>query len=198
MLRELKRHSHWVNSMSLSTEHVLKRGCFEPGKGFEGKDKQAKALELYNKSIQHHKERLVTGSDDFTLMLFELPNKVPIKQMVGHGKPVMHVQFSPDGRYIASGSLDKKIKLWDGYTGEFMCNFTGHVGSVYVMSWSVDSQYLISASQDSTLKLWDIKTRKLMMDLPGHADQIYALDWSVDGRLVASGGKDRQVKLWTH
>lgn len=55
IIRELKRHSHWVNSMSLSTEHVLKRGCFEPGKTFEGKDKQAKALELYKKAIEHHK-----------------------------------------------------------------------------------------------------------------------------------------------
>lgn len=79
-------------------------------------------------------------------MLFELPNKVPIKQMIGHGKPVCHVQFSPDGRYIASGSFDKKIKLWDGYSGEFMCNFDGHVGSIYVMSWSADSRFLISAS----------------------------------------------------
>jgi ribosome assembly protein 4 len=197
-LRELKKHSHWVNSMSLSTEQVIKRGCYEPGKTFDGKDKHAKALELYQKAVEYHKERLVTGSDDFTLMFFELPNKVPIKQMVGHGKPINHVSFSPDGRYIASGSFDKKIKLWDGYTGEFMCTFDGHVGPVYVMSWSADSRFIISASQDSTLKLWDIKTRKLMMDLPGHADQIYALDWDINGRLVASGGKDRQVKLWTH
>lgn len=103
--------------MSLSTEHILKRGCFEPGKDFTGQNKQEKALELYKKAVQTHGERLVTGSDDFTLMLFEAPSKVPIKQMVGHGKPINHVSFSPDGRYIASGSFDKKIKLWDGYTG---------------------------------------------------------------------------------
>lgn len=41
----MKKHSHWVNTMSLSTESVLKRGCFEPGKFFEDKaDKQKKAL----------------------------------------------------------------------------------------------------------------------------------------------------------
>ena len=141
---------------------------------------------------------MVTGSDDFTLQLFYLPEKVPRKQMTGHGKPINHVQFSPDGRYIVSGSFDKKIKLWDGYTGDFMYTFDGHVGPVYLISWSVDSRYLVSGSQDSTLKLWDIKTRKLMMDLPGHADQIYALDWDINGNYVASGGKDRQVKLWTN
>lgn len=162
------------------------------------KSKQQKALELYNKAVESHGERLVTGSDDFTLQLFYLPEKVPRKQMTGHGKPINHVQFSPDGRYIVSGSFDKKIKLWDGYTGDFMYTFDGHVGPVYLISWSVDSRYLVSGSQDSTLKLWDIKTRKLMMDLPGHADQVYALDWDINGNYVASGGKDRQVKLWTN
>lgn len=37
--------------------------------------------------------------------------------MTGHQLQVAHVQFSPDGRYIISGSFDKSIKLWDGYTG---------------------------------------------------------------------------------
>jgi len=50
-------------------------------------------------------------------MLFQLPEKKPLKQMTGHQKPVVCVQFSPDGRYIVSGSFDKSIKLWDGYTG---------------------------------------------------------------------------------
>lgn len=99
-----------------------------------------------------------------------MPEKKPIKQMTGHQQQVIHVQFSPDGRYIVSGSFDKSIKLWDGYNGDFMYTFRGHVGPVYQIAWASDSRYLISASKDSTLKLWDIKTRKLMKDLPGHAD----------------------------
>ena len=114
-------------------------------------------------------------------MLFYLPDKNPAKQMTGHQQPVNHVQFSPDGRYIVSASFDKSIKLWDGYTGDFMCTFRGHVNSVYQVAWSPDNRYLVSASKDSTLKVWDIKTRKLMFELPGHADEIYAVDWSLDG-----------------
>ncbi len=72
---------------------------------------------MYEKAIKNHSERLVTGSDDHTLMLFILPNKTPVKQMFGHQQPINHAQFSPDGRYIISASFDKSIKLWDGYTG---------------------------------------------------------------------------------
>jgi hypothetical protein len=56
--------------MSLSTEHVLRRGAFEPGKGFQGKSRQERALELYKKATEQHGERLATASDDFTIQLF--------------------------------------------------------------------------------------------------------------------------------
>jgi ribosome assembly protein 4 len=82
--------------------------------------------------------------------------------LVGHQQTVNHVQFSPDGRYILSASFDKALKLWDGYTGEFLFSFKGHVAAVYQLAWSCDSRFLVSASKDSTMKVWDVKSRKLM------------------------------------
>lgn len=59
--------------MSLSTEHVLKRGCFDPENKHvvgEGKTKKDVALSLFNDSVKTHKERFASGSDDFTIQLF--------------------------------------------------------------------------------------------------------------------------------
>ena len=104
---------------------------------------------------------------------------------------------SPDGRYLASASFDKKVKVWDGKTGCFVATLTGHVGAVYKVAWSVDSRLLVSASKDSTIKLWDLKDLKTAKHtLPGHADEVYALDWSPNGMQVASGSKDRTIKIW--
>lgn len=64
-------------------------------------------------------ERLVSGSDDFTLFLWRpAEDKKPLERMTGHQALINQVLFSPDTRIIASASFDKSIKLWDGRTGK--------------------------------------------------------------------------------
>lgn len=200
----LKSHAHWVNHLALSTDHVIRMGSFdhtgEAPKNAE--DEQAKAQKNFDKVAKiggKAVERLVSASDDFTMFLWE-PSKSnkPLARMTGHQKLVNHVSFSPDGRYVSSGSFDNSIKLWDGRDGKFVATFRGHVAPVYQTAWSSDCRLLVSCSKDTTLKVWDVKTRKLLSDLPGHQDEVYAVDWSVDGRRVASGGKDKTVRIWTH
>jgi len=83
------------------------------------------ADELRHKVLQRYKEvrlqgeRLVSGSDDFTLFLWNPEtDKKPICRMTGHQQLINDVKFSPDSRLIASASFDKSIKLWDGKTGK--------------------------------------------------------------------------------
>ncbi|KAF2293430.1 hypothetical protein GH714_001689 [Hevea brasiliensis] len=199
LIRELKGHGHWVNSLALSTEYVLRAGAFDhTGNTYSSPEEMKKvALERYNKMKGNGPERLVSGSDDFTMFLWEpAVSKHPKTRMTGHQQLVNHVYFSPDGQWVASASFDRSVKLWNGVTGNFVAAFRGHVGPVYQISWSADSRLLLSGSKDCTLKVWDIRTQKLKQDLPGHADEVYAVDWSLDGEKVASGGKDRVVKLW--
>ncbi|GJN32581.1 hypothetical protein PR202_gb21095 [Eleusine coracana subsp. coracana] len=130
------------------------------------------ALMRYKKMRGNAPERLVSGSDDFTMFLWEPTiSKQPKARMTGHQKLVNHVYFSPDGQWLASASFDKSVKLWNGITGKFVAAFRGHVADVYQISWSADSRLLLSGSKDSTLKVWDIRTHKLKQDLPGHADE---------------------------
>ncbi|XP_042018424.1 notchless protein homolog [Salvia splendens] len=199
LIRELKGHGHWVNSLALSTEYVLRTGAFDhTGKQYSSSEEMKQvALERYNRMRGGAPVRLVSGSDDFTMFLWEpAASKHPKNRMTGHQQHVNHVYFSLDGQWIASASFDKSVKLWNGVTESFVAAFRGHVGPVYQIRWSADSRLLLSGSKDTTLKVWDIGTQKLKQDLPGHADEVFAVDWSPDGEKVASGGKDKVLKLW--
>lgn len=203
MVRTLAGHAHWVNQLSLSGEHALRSGAFDH-RGQAPADEaeaQARATERYEAAMAATggKELLASASDDHTLFLWDpASSKKPVCRMVGHQQPVNWVRYSPDGRYVASASFDKSVRIWSGLTGKFICTLRGHVQSVYQVAWSADSRMLVSSSRDSTLVVWDMRTKKAKEHLPGHADEVYAVDWSPDGQRVGSGGKDKVVRVWKH
>jgi ribosome assembly protein 4 len=214
-IKTLHGHSHWINTMALNTEYILRTGCYdyenikgndyllfsEKIKKLNYEQKITHALNRYNKFKQkiNSSEKLVTGSDDNTLILWDqkISNK-PLIRMVGHQGIVNDVKFSPNAFYLASASFDKCIKIWNANTGTFLFNLRGHVGPVYQLAWSPNSKMLLSCSKDSTLQCWNIQTKKAMHNLPGHADEIYTVDWAPNGIKAASGSKDQRVRIWVN
>lgn len=221
LVRSLTGHAHRINSIALNCDYTLRTGPYQLGdKGSlasiinasdsdsavtssEMLASQQKALEKYRSVIGTEGEILASCSDDFTIFLWKPEvDKKPILRMTGHQQLINHIAFSPDGRYLASASFDKKVKVWCGKTGRFISTLTGHVGAVYQVAWSADSCHLVSSSKDSVAKLWNISkqeaNKKAIFTLPGHADEVYTVDWSPNGTQVATGSKDRTIKIWRH
>ena len=78
----------------------------------------------------------------------------------GHKSGITSLSFSPDGRYLASGSEDRYIKVWDLRTSKLLANCFGHCDTVNDLCFNNDGSNLISASQDKSIKFWDMKLIK--------------------------------------
>ena len=105
----------------------------------------------------------------------------------------LSVAFSPDERWIVSGSSDGVARLWN-LNGELTVKILrGYTG--LALAFSPDSQRLAGSSYDKTIRLWDINGNPIGEPLRGHQAAVSSIAFSPDGKIV-SGGENGTLHLW--
>lgn len=101
-------------------------------------------------------KRLVSGSEDKTIKIWNLQTGHLVKTLEGHIGKINCLAISPDNHIIASASNDKTVKIWDLKRGTLLRTLEGHSKVVRAVTISPDSKTIISGSWDNTIKVWGI------------------------------------------
>ena len=116
----------------------------------------------------------------------------------GYDKTVCGLGFSPDGKLLALGDLDKNVHIWDLASTTLLHTMVMETwGTTWKLAFSPDSKLLVTAGDEFVARVWDVESGKARPKLSGHKNRIRGLAFSPDGRLLATGGLDGSVRLWT-
>ncbi len=149
----------------------------------------------------------ITPLPDDTLMLHESNSGLyrwnpsadgPV--LAGHAREAWTVDYTSDGRFLASGSDDGTMKIWEVATGRELATSVNHTQTVVQTVYSPSGTQLASLCLDGSLRVWEINSETgLPVGEHRQADDHRkgrSLSWSSDGRQIATGGYDGEVLLW--
>jgi WD40 repeat protein len=107
------------------------------------------------------------------------------------------VATSPNGRWIALGTRDGTLRIYDAASGNLLRAWAGHTDGVTTIAFSPDSLLIASSSLDKTIKLWSVSDGRLVRRLAGHTDVVWSVAFHPDGGRIVSGSADRTVRIWS-
>ena len=126
-----------------------------------------------------------------------------------HISTVNVCRFSPNGKYLATGSDDNTVIIWVqksrplnfGSSEEKICwsNYKilrGHSGDIYDLSWNPESKYLISGSVDNYCMIWNIEKAKCVNRFMDHEHFVQGVSWDPRNKYILTQSSDKSVRFY--
>lgn len=100
------------------------------------------------------------------------------------------------GPFLASGSRDKLIKIWDVDASVCLFTLIGHDNWIRSLRFHPGGKYLISVSDDKTMRVWDIAAKRCLKTIEAHSHFVTSIDFHPAAPYVVTSSVDQTVKVW--
>ncbi|HTK06577.1 MAG TPA: WD40 repeat domain-containing protein [Ktedonobacteraceae bacterium] len=160
---------------------------------------------VFSAAFSSHDAVVAVGCDNQEIRIWNITGykpdldntKKPLHTFKQHADDVRCLTFSPDDRFLASGSRDCTICLWDiKKRGAPLHILHGHTQEVTTLAFSPDGKLLASGSEDRNIGIWDVFSGQLLRLVEGHKGTVSCLAFSTDGKHIASGSADGSIRVW--
>ncbi|HXY32892.1 MAG TPA: c-type cytochrome domain-containing protein [Planctomycetaceae bacterium] len=112
-----------------------------------------------------------------------------------HSDTIYGVDFSRDGKYLASCAADKFVKIFETRTGKQVRSLEGHAHQVLAVSWKADGSLLASAGADNQIKVWNLETGEQQRSIASHSKQVTSIQFIGTSFNIVSASGDKTVRL---
>eukprot|EP00164_Ancoracysta_twista_P001040 GFYU01001357.1.p1 GENE.GFYU01001357.1~~GFYU01001357.1.p1 ORF type:complete len:538 (-),score=141.78 GFYU01001357.1:250-1863(-) len=164
-------------------------------------------LSLLQQSLRHQRQQcLYHNTQDKSVTLYsdhkcsqtQIPRETKFI-LEEHSDEIWYVQFSHNGKYLASASKDTTAIIWKIGTNsvDVHQHLHGHTGELSFLAWSPDDTMLLTCGTDNLVKLWDTKTGDCMETFSKHTESVTACAWYSDNRRFVTGGLDKHIYEWS-
>ena len=118
---------------------------------------ETKIAELTPEATDFTKVGRLVGRSGVGEAIGQITGAREVRTLEGHGNSVLSAAFSPDGRFVVTGSSDRTAKLWEAGTGRLVRTLEGHGNRVRSAAFSPDGRFVVTGSWDKTAKLWELE-----------------------------------------
>jgi hypothetical protein len=139
--------------------------------------------------------RIALGGSSKVLRTFASESGELQYEIRKHTDWITALEFSPDGKFLASGDRQGMLVVWEADSGGEYQLMQGHTGAISAVSWRHDSQVLASAGEDGTIKWWSVERPNPLRSWTAHPGGALDVQFGSTGQCV-SAGRDKTVRLW--
>ncbi|KAK4561145.1 pre-rRNA processing protein [Recurvomyces mirabilis] len=118
------------------------------------------------------------------------------RDFLQHSNAILCIAASDDGKFVATGGLDKRLVIWDAATLKPLKAFTQHRDAVTSLAFRRGTNQLFSASRDRTVKIWSLDELAYVETLFGHQDEVVDVSALAQEKCVTVGARDRTARHW--
>jgi WD40 repeat protein len=141
-------------------------------------------------------DRIAVAGHDTTVALWQTGSlSAPETLLEGHDNAVQALAADPSGRWLASGSADSTVKLWNLETREVRRTMRGRGESVSALSFAPDGSTLAAGNLDGSIKLWSATTGRALRTLSSHKARVTSIAFAASNDILASAAEDGTVRL---
>ncbi|CAR30238.1 tRNA (34-2'-O)-methyltransferase regulator RTT10 [Lachancea thermotolerans CBS 6340] len=133
------------------------------------------------------------------VLVWDLKTEKTIHHFTDHEGSIFYVAASIKGRYAASCSDDRSIKLWDLHSGHLVSTGWGHTARIWNLKFYDNDSKLISVSEDCTCRVWEISERGTLIQKSIHelhqTKSIWGVDVNDEKMIAVTSGNDGRIKI---